>query len=1026
MKKLVTALIIVLPLLLVVAIFAVTDITRITADIPANGIVINNKGEDGVLFFDLADYEHPLFESDLGVEVLPRIARNRKYGLKITDLAGRDTDVVKKEADGSFSFSDTGIAKLTYTSEDGGYTDSVLVSVSASAPMYFVPTLTDLKGNKVALDEGVGTDYSVSLTSGKYVLGATYSPSAMVYTDVAYKSSNNQILGFTDTKGHFNARLGGDSVITMTVQGARGKVEKTISVHVEPCGENTVDGADLSGSARISAQVGAPSYTFAVQSNLNVSATEITLAGERVRSVTATPAVGADGAFNVTVTLDSPVYEKISERVVLSLGERDFPLYVDYDFRDFGVYAPSNASGKGDVVILVGSETNLSVAGNPHSDNIKYEWNIQNQEAINVASSKGDRCTLTANSAFGATLSVVWTEYNDAGVEVASGLIERNVKAVHGYSALIFAENSKSFGLGGLAVASSKYGENGETEVYTHESSFGAYDKSGKPADIFDMEFSVSDPSLASVRYDGTKVYVNALGDGDVSVTATWKYGSLFGVEPGSFKFRAVNGFAVDCDESIRRAFDASEACVLIKDIHLGEDLFEVSPDGGRKPKYEDDVMREKLLSYTREMPTTGDWKYYENMGLSKPNIRYCLDITANLYGNGHSVSAQYITDMLDKTDTLYDFAVFRGPLDFVATNFTGIKLASVKGQDNVVFLVRKDGITIDNAVLKGCDDETLYYDGQLNLSLLNNVGTTLEVMSNARIVNSRIMNGRTVARVFGRDNVDENAPLNTQKEKINVVFEDCILQNAREFILKTGTNRLLRGTLNNPSPALVDADGNEYANYNSSTCDGYINDEYFMSNYALTEVTLKDTTLRTSGLVSIGVECHFSGPMLAGDLTGSILELEGWHDLAGTSYPAVLHLVGDVNIADWKAVASVDSSTLIEADTSKELLSFLALNIAELLKTVKDFGGDMYRDLIADKNGTPTVHGGIALYGGGKNYSVIDMRDYTGNAMKEYAVNISILKNSSDRVTASQGILLPLAAGENDFRFIMEPHSLN
>ena len=57
MKKLVTALIVILPLILLVALFAVTGLTRITAEIPATGISIANKGADGIFFFDLADYK---------------------------------------------------------------------------------------------------------------------------------------------------------------------------------------------------------------------------------------------------------------------------------------------------------------------------------------------------------------------------------------------------------------------------------------------------------------------------------------------------------------------------------------------------------------------------------------------------------------------------------------------------------------------------------------------------------------------------------------------------------------------------------------------------------------------------------------------------------------------------------------------------------------------------------------------------------------------------------------------------------
>lgn len=77
MKKIVTALIIVLPLVFLIALFAITSVASVSADIPANGLVINNKGV-GVFSFDLANYQNKMYEQDLGVEVLPYMAKNKK------------------------------------------------------------------------------------------------------------------------------------------------------------------------------------------------------------------------------------------------------------------------------------------------------------------------------------------------------------------------------------------------------------------------------------------------------------------------------------------------------------------------------------------------------------------------------------------------------------------------------------------------------------------------------------------------------------------------------------------------------------------------------------------------------------------------------------------------------------------------------------------------------------------------------------------------------------------------------------
>ena len=299
-------------------------------------------------------------------------------------------------------------------------------------------------------------------------------------------------------------------------------------------------------------------------------------------------------------------------------------------------------------------------------------------------------------------------------------------------------------------------------------------------------------------------------------------------------------------------------------------------------------------------------------------------------------------------------------------------------------------------------------------------MGTTLELMANANIVNSRVLNGRTCVRAYGRYGVDETT-VNAARERIFVNIENCVIQNAREFLLKVGTNRFKAGSLDDPSPSLYDDSGKEYDKYNSSLADSYINDDYFMRELVLTDVTVKNSTLRTSGLFAIGLESHFAGEMLAGqELLG--YKFSGWHDLAATSYPAVLRLKGEVKIEDWKDIANIDSSTLIETNfnSQESNASFLTLNINEMLKHVRATGGEQYAKLLAQKDGKDYAHGGIAFYGGGKNYSVLDLSEYNWKQMTQYNINLSILSSSKNMDLQMQGNLLPLAAGKQDFRFVM------
>ena len=67
-------------------------------------------------------------------------------------------------------------------------------------------------------------------------------------------------------------------------------------------------------------------------------------------------------------------------------------------------------------------------------------------------------------------------------------------------------------------------------------------------------------------------------------------------------------------------------------------------------------------------------------------------------------------------------------------------------------------------------------------------------------------------------------------------------------------------------------------------------------------------------------------------------------------------------------------------------------------------------------------VHGGIAFYGGGYNYSYLDLTRANDETKQfgVYDVNISVLENSKDENIQKQGKMLPMAAGAGDFRFYL------
>ncbi len=1022
MKKLVLTLVIILPLILLVAIFAVTSVTALTTQIPASGLTIGNKGDNGIFSFDMATYTAPMTEADLGIEVEPYVASNRDYTLTVTDATtNQPSDAVSVNDEGEFILHDVGVSKLTYTSLDGGYTDSVLFNVTCSGVIDFTPQIMLENGSFVTLEEGEDTDYKATIQSGKYLLSQSLYPSNITFADVEYSTTGISVQ--TDASSSMSALFAGESVLSMTINNPidsalEKTLTKTLKLTIEKCADLTINGLDATKNVNLSAPINQKAVSFYFELPQTLSTDDISITGKNISSCQFEQIEG--NAYKAIVNLNYAYEEDTTIEYILSDGSKEYAFSINYTSYDFNIYSANTMDGKADVVLTAGADNaTIKVVSTP-SANIAYTFSIDNQNVASIISQNGNVCVLGGIANGNATLTVDWIAYDADGNASAQGSFTRNIVVANRYTSMLFGENASTYGLGLLAIANQTFeGQQIVANNYTFD--FVLYNGTQKLSTLEDIEFISSNESILTFDYSNNKVVAQIHASGEVSVRASWKHGEQFGVQDTVLTFIAVDGVKVSTYEQLVKANNAQKEIVLAGDIYLGEDLFTHNSDGTRVAKYDSETMKAKLASFTSTLKTTADYTYYTNIGEEdEAYVSYCFEFNNNFYGNGYMLNAEYITNMLDSTGNLYSWAVFDGPLDFVAAN----GIASVKGQDNISFLVRKDDITIYNTTLKGCDDATLYENGTLNLTWLNNIGTTLELMADSTVQNCRVQNGRTALRAFGRYGVDPSSSVNVANEKITVVIDGCELKNAREFLLKIGTNRSYRGSAVTPSPYLYDQNGQAYTKYNSQECDDYLQDEYFVEKYVLNDVTLKDSTLSSSGLFTIGVESHFAGPMLAGELSNFSSAvaalLNGWDNLAATSYPAILRLVGNVVLNDWKNLNNIDSSTLIE-NSADSTISFLKLDVKEMLKAIQQYGGDEYQNIIYSKDGELYAHGGIAFYGGGKNYSLLDLSQYTFEQMKQYNVNISTLNNenlSSD--LQQQGQMLPAAAGYHDFRFVM------
>ena len=418
-------------------------------------------------------------------------------------------------------------------------------------------------------------------------------------------------------------------------------------------------------------------------------------------------------------------------------------------------------------------------------------------------------------------------------------------------------------------------------------------------------------------------------------------------------------------------------------------------------------------------MKSTYDLTYYDNINATEEQkmIKVLMQFKDDVYGNGFEINAHNATiGLLDATGKPTENTLFKGPLNFVAMSMSqGGGAISVKGQDNIVFGVY-DGVLLNNIILKSCDLTAV--DGKIDLTDLDYAGTTVEVLGdNVTIEYSRLMNGRTVLRVFG-DAVDST-------KEINVEISNTMLKASREFIARLGSNRFVFDE-DNASPLLPGDTGSDYNAkkvYNTLTAE---QKAAYDEQYINTFVSFENCVFEDAGIFAIGLDSHFAGVAL--QKGSDFLQSQGgglldsWYNLAKTSYGVKLTFKDDVRLYNWKNLSDIDSSTLIENNLTKndtEISMFLNLNIN--VKALVDSASTLpaYSNIVDTVDGVKYAHAGIAFFGGGKNYSVFENLLDKNAFDAQYSTYEVSLSDLTDENGESQGYL-SIAAGEEPFYFFI------
>lgn len=981
MKKKIIALIMIIPIVFLIALFSVGKAAGVYADIPVTGIQITTQNEDGFIDVDVADYDPIAFLA----QVQPVNARNQKYSLEISGVGGDEAPDGFEIIDGKLHIDNVGKVKITAISAEKGFKDSVIVSAYSTKVLRIYPKVN---GEKIASDV-------VSINGGENVFSAELYPENLSgETRIFEEIGDSHILKLNAVTGVAQALFSGETQVRITCPEGREGLEKVLTVKVNVDTDSTgfaVNGK--SSGAKVTVKNKATTAKLFVESkNDALEIFDLTLP----EGVTASGIERiSKNKFVVTLSFDK---EFSDEEISGKVGATDFSL----EFTEYNLdVRTSYYDGEGDEIKQKNNTKVTYVANSEIDDDVDVKFEIDGATDVITLEQYGPFANITAKKRGFAKIKIT-AEHDGKPIKE----IEKTIRVVPNVYSMEFADSAKEYGIENILTIG---GKNPKGRPDTRTIFVRVVTEAGSETftdEFMNVAFS-DDNSLFSCKSqpatnaDAVSAEIRATGTGLTTLNAELKnYNQYFGTNIcAKIRLRAVkDGRNVGNYEELKTVTEAGHIVVLTSNVMLG-----VKNDG---TAMNEDELKKDVKKFT----TTYDKTYLDNIGENDENkkVQYLIEFKKDVYGNGFEINADKFTQCKDATGLP---KIFKGPLNFVA-----ISSASVKGQDNISFLVRTDNVLINNVVLKGCDDDSLHEeDGRFNLSKLNYVGTTLEIAKSAKLLNSRVSNGRTVVRIFaggstmGSPVVEDKSAFNVQDEKINVHIESCVLSNAREFILKIGSNRALKQTNEVQRKLRKEKDKEYYSPYDDSNK----TDKYFNDNYLINDVTLKNSVLETSGLFSVGMETHFSGEFLLGDT------ITTWKDCAATSYASALRIVGDVKMLDWKNLSNVDSSTLIEV--TGDANDWLSMNVAEMMKEVAKVKSEC-RDIILNVGGTEYVHGGIAFYGGGYNYSYLDLTRANDETKQfgVYDVNISVLQNSENENIRQQGKMLPSAAGAGDFRFYL------
>lgn len=971
MRNKIIAFIFIIPILLILLIFGVSKAIGNTVQIPVRGIALHNtEGKNKDL------KENRIFDTDqqkefkMFVSVVPANAKNKNIDVDIENLDPKskvEASVEKMQGGYSIQFKGTGKVKISCVTKEGGYTASMILRVIQSKTFKIEQKLYDkYESKEFAFEEYEinpieSTKFKINLRNNPYQFIARITPAAFNHLAATWTSTNPDVLEVDKYSGKAYTHFSGTTKVTASI----GNKTHTMDVEVvNESGECIVTG--LSNSGRVRRIEG---NTKKVKVYVENATKEEIENAKFIKSISDTKhIVEVDLSTELKVKNNSYKYDDVAATADIASGVQNGDVIYHKKGTTMRYHLQSNTEV---------SEIEFNVDG---------EW------------IKGETVDVT----LGDKTKKLEARYKYNGILQT---IESIIKPIENISTVYHKTESMIYGKEKNRTYMDKvYNSEMAEEDFRHKFEIVTLDNNYDECESKEIEYQKKTDNFSHEKNVITKIDANEELK-ELRIKAYWKYAKFFFVESSEYKINVSHGINVYNKKELAYAQSKHKKVAIQRDIYIQG--------------------QEYLNNY---MYTTYDWKYYKNIHESRPKIQYLLEFTNSVYGNGFQINADKITTGKNTK--------FGDAPSFVAAK-NGLFKVSLRGQDNICFLVRKDNIELRNVVLKACKDESLIQNNKFSQKELENKGTVLEIMgNNVNVLNSRISNGRICVRIFGRDlkqddpefnpvvEESEMSSIDIEKEKIKVSILHSVISNAREFLIKIGSNRAVRATDSTEKSAKGNLlpkthkfkrnNGTDYPYDDKSAID-----DYFKKHYVATEVTLENNELRSSGLFAVGMDTHFAGKLLWNDEDdfGAIPD-KSWRNIAATSYAAELNIKGDLKMYNWMDLSTLDASSLIEISGSLSSgLGFLKLDFQGMIKAVIE--REKYNDIIQKVKQKQFIHGGIAFFGGGDNYSYLNEDSKEIGNMRKIFVNLSQVAGK-DKLTKLVAEKMPDAAGNADFMFYL------